>query len=77
MRCFVARGIHQDVDTIVGIATEQYVKRGDHSYDLYSICKKEWTEEDSKLMKEIQSSLGYFLHPKSKIVSFDEYPKDG
>ncbi|MBA7542700.1 hypothetical protein ES705_35024 [subsurface metagenome] len=76
MRCFVAKGLYQDVDTIVGIATEQYVKGGGYSYDLYSIYKKEWTEEDTRLMGELQSNFGYFLNPTSEKVDFNEYPKD-
>jgi len=72
-RCFVARGLHPQATTVVGIATEQYSKEG-HSLDLALHHQPEWREEHQEMVKKMQESLGYFVNSRQTKQSVDEYP---
>lgn len=73
-RCFVARGIHRDRKTVIGIATEQYEHGKGFSFDLIYMYHEQWTEEDQKQMEYAQRKFGYFLNPQLKKSHEDEYP---
>ena len=73
-RCFVARGLHRESTTVVGLATEQYVSGKGFSFDLAYVHYPEWTEANQELMGKMQSELGYFRQPRVTSFSEDEYP---
>lgn len=73
-RCFVARGLHPDATTIVGVATERYEKCKGFSLDLVHLYKPSWTAEDQAHMEGMQRELGYFVSPRSTVEPEDEYP---
>jgi hypothetical protein len=73
-RCFVARGLHQDATTVVGIATERYEKGKGFSLDLVHLYKPSWTAGDQAHMNAMQRELGYFVSPLTAVEHEDEYP---
>lgn len=74
LRCLVARGLNPASQTVVGIATERYLKGGGFSLDGYSLTKPTWTEQDQAALEGIQRDLGYFRAPRTTRASVDEYP---
>jgi hypothetical protein len=74
-RCFVARGLHRDSATVVGLATEQYVPEQGFSFDLAYLHYPEWTAVHQELIEKMQSELGYFRQPRETRFSEDEYPR--
>lgn len=77
LRCFVARGLNQDSNTVVGIATEIYKPNAGFSLDLVFLHKADWTKEDQEKLEQIRSRLGYFVKPRVTEVHEDEYPSNG
>jgi hypothetical protein len=75
LRCLVARGRIGKQPTVIGIGTERLGQEG-HSLDLVYLHIPEWTAEQDAQASEIQRQYGYFLSPKVKRGSEDEYPKD-
>lgn len=75
-RCFVAKGLNQDFDTVIGIATEQYKPGIGHSFDLYYLHKPDWTEKDQTHMEGIQKDCGFFVNSVKTEAHEDEYPKN-
>jgi hypothetical protein len=73
-RCFVARGLNPESKRVIGIATECYEKGKGFSLDLCDTFRPKWSEQDQKLMEEMQNELGYFRRPKISKVGEDEYP---
>jgi hypothetical protein len=75
MRCYVARGLHQDRQTVIGLATERYdPKNGGFSFDVAYLHMPVWGEEEQRQLKNIQEKLGYFVEPVKKSIHHDEYP---
>ena len=74
-RCFVARGLNPEINTVVGIATEQYERGRGFSLDICHLYRPEWSIDDEARMKTIQDELGYFVNPTIIRVSEDEYPQ--
>lgn len=78
-RCWVARGMHADSTTIVGIATERYQGSPGFSFDAVQLVKAHWTEEDEHQKMYLQEALGYFRSPqwsKSRVEEFPDARKD-
>jgi hypothetical protein len=75
LRCFAAKNMFKEDKEIVGIATDQYIRGGGYSFDLYYMYLPEWNEEDIKFYDQMQEDLGYFTNPDIKKKHFDEYPK--
>jgi len=75
-RCIVARGLNQDIDTVIGIATEQHKPRAGRSFDLYYFYKPDWTKKDQARMKSIQQTSGFFLNSVKTEAHEDEYPQE-
>jgi hypothetical protein len=73
-RCFVARGINQESDTVVGIATEQYEKGKGFSFDLYYLHIPVWEKKHQDSFEAMQKDLKYFGKPERTEISEDEYP---
>jgi len=73
-RCFVARGIHRERHTVIGLATERYERGKGFSFDIMYQYKPVWTEEDQRQMEFAQKEFGYFVTPQMKSVHEDEYP---
>lgn len=73
-RCYVARGIHRDRKTVIGLATEQYEKGKGFSFDILYMHLEQWTEEDQKKMEHGQKEFGYFSNPSYQKGHEDEYP---
>lgn len=73
-RCFVARGIHQDRSTVIGLATERYEQGKGFSFDIMYQYKPIWTEYDQRQMEFAQKEFGYFVTPQMKSVHEDEFP---
>ena len=76
-RCFVARGLHLDCKTVVGIATECYEPGKGFSLDLVYLYKETWTHEDQVRVKSVQEEFGYFVNPRRTAAHEDEYPTGG
>jgi len=66
LRCFVARGIVQDVEKVVGIALDKIPgsKMG-FSYDFIFLDLKSWSPENEIKKRMIQEEFGYFLNVKT------------
>jgi hypothetical protein len=75
-RCFVARGLNQQMKTVIGIATEQYKPGIGHSFDLYYLYKPDWTEKDQTAMESIQKESGFFTNMARTEAHEDEYPQE-
>ncbi len=74
LRCLVARGLHQDATTVVGIATEQKNESGGYSLDAALLQIAIWTKDLQEEMERIQHELGYFCQPLKTVHSVMEYP---
>jgi len=75
-RCFVARGMNKESDTIVGIATEQYEKGKGFSLDLYCLHLPVWKKKHQDSFEAMQKDLKYFRRPAKTKISEDEYPNN-
>jgi hypothetical protein len=73
-RMFIARGMHSDSTTVVGLATEEYDPGDGFSLDSALYHKPDWTDEDQARMKEIQRGTGAFQNPRWTQERVDEYP---
>ena len=73
-RCYVARGLHQDRNTVIGLATEQYEQGKGFSFDITFLYKPTWTDEDQRQMEFCQKEFGYFASPLEQPIHEDEYP---
>lgn len=73
LRCFVARSLHKECTTVIGIATEPYVPNTGYSFDFYSIEIQEWDDELDKEAKAIQEEYGYFKNLVYQHRQVDEY----
>jgi hypothetical protein len=74
MRCHVARGLHKENKTVVGIAVEDFEPGKGMMSTLAFYEKKSWSDDDEKHMSEIQKNLGYFSSPEVTESHHDEYP---
>lgn len=74
LRCFVARGLMERGDTVVGIATERYAKGEGFSLDAVRLTKPTWTSRDQEALEGIQRELGYFASPRLTRATGDEFP---
>lgn len=74
-RCCIVRGMYPDNKTVVGIATEKYVKGKGFSFDLIYFHKDEWTDEDQKKVDKLKKDTGFFTNVRGTAFSEDEYPK--
>jgi len=74
LRCFVARGLHQDATAVVGIATEQKNESGGYSLDASLLQIPTCTKKHQEEMERIQRDLGYFKNPVKTLLSAEEYP---
>lgn len=73
-RCFIARGVHADAVTVIGIATEQYEKGKGYSLDAVRIHIPAWTADHQAAMESAQREFGYFVKPERTHTSEDEFP---
>lgn len=73
-RCIVARGLHPECPTVIGIATEQYEEGKGYSLDAYYFCKVAWTAEDQQRSEYFQKEFKFFLAPRVSQAHEDEYP---
>ncbi len=73
-RCFVARGLSPDCTTVVGIATEQYVRGQGFSLDICYLHSPNWTPENQAEASRLQEEFGWFVKPEVTHVTEDEYP---
>jgi hypothetical protein len=73
-RMFIARGMHTDTTTVVGLATEEYEHGGGSSLDSALYYKTEWTDADQAMMEKMQHDTGAFQNPRLTQARFDEYP---
>ena len=75
VRCFIARGLHLDCQTIVGIATEQSMPGVGHSFDLCYLFLPKWEKKHQYRMEQLQKESGFFTHPEKTEAHEDEYPQ--
>ncbi len=73
-RCLVARGLHQERSTVIGLATERYEEGKGYSFDLIHMHIPQWTVELQEQMDYAQKEFGYFANPRLTKVHEDEYP---
>jgi len=71
--CFVARGLHKNIQKVIGIATEMKLEPT-CSYDYCLIDIPKWDDKNQKDMEEIQKKTGIFTNITKKVVHEDEYP---
>lgn len=74
-RCFVARGLHKEYKTVIGIATEPYKPNSGYSLDTFYLHQEDWLETDQKELESLQERYEYFKNPTYKQVHEDEYPQ--
>ncbi len=74
-RCLVARGLHKERSTVVGLATERYEEGKGFSFDLVHMHMPQWTDDMQKQMDYLQKEFGYFAKPRLTKVHEDEYPQ--
>ncbi len=74
-RCLVARGLHKECSTVVGLATERYEEGKGFSFDLVHMHMPQWTDDMQEQMDYLQKEFGYFAKPKLTKVHEDEYPQ--
>lgn len=72
--CLIARGIHQDNQKVIGIATEMKI-REICSYDFCLLEIPQWTDEAQKEMERLQKETGILTSYKKRLVHEDEYPQ--
>ena len=72
-RCFIARGLHQDSSTVIGIATEVYDPSG-YSYDACYVHILKWTSEDQENMEYARENFGWFKKTTQLELTIDEFP---
>jgi len=77
LRCFVARGLHPENETVVGIATETPRGEPGFSFDLVHRRTPEWTAKDASDAQGIQDDLGFFANMRIRREPQDEYPQQG
>lgn len=70
--CHVARSKNKE-KKIIGIATEVKI-RPTCSYDFALFRVHEWTEDDQKVLEELQAKTDILKRPKKLVVHEDEYP---
>jgi hypothetical protein len=73
-RMHIARGMHRDATTVIGLATEEYEPRGGSSIDSALYYKPEWTDADQAMMEALQRDTGAFQNPRMTRMQADEYP---
>lgn len=74
-RCFVARGLNRDCHTVIGLATEQYVRGKGFSFDVIYLHMPEWTAANQTEMEYSQKEFGYFKNPILHLIHGNEYPQ--
>ena len=74
LRCFVARGLNPQAETVVGLATERRGTATQFSWNALQLTIPQWTPEHQARMVAMQSELGYFTNPVYLKTSHDEYP---
>lgn len=72
--CFVARGKFRQNQKVLGIATEKKIQPTS-SYDFAFMNWTEWTDEDQRIMEQIQNKTGILENPIIGSTQEDEYPK--
>jgi hypothetical protein len=73
-RCLVARGLHQERSTVIGLATERYEEGKGFSFDLLHMNIPQWTDGLQEKMDYAQREFGFFTSPSFTKVHEDEYP---
>jgi hypothetical protein len=74
-RCFVARGMVEGAETVIGIATERYEGKPGFSFDAMRFVKPDWTAIDSAELRRLQEELGIFRDVERQASNEDEFPK--
>jgi hypothetical protein len=74
-RCFVARGLHPEHKTVIGIATEPYNPGGGYSLDAFYFYQENWSDEDQQELDKIKREFGHFKNMSYSYRHEDEYPQ--
>lgn len=75
-RCLVARGLHRDSTTVIGVATQRLDGKEWVSLDGCCVASPTWTQEMQEEFDEIQRQCRYFVDAKWTKGTEDEYPRD-
>lgn len=73
-RCYVARGLHPDATTVIGIATEVYDPSG-FSLDAVYLYMPTWTAEDDDKARYARETFDWFHTPEMNVQHVDEFPQ--
>lgn len=73
-RCFIARGLHRESTTVIGMATERHTPGKGFSLDLNYLYMPEWSSDQQQAMEGMQRDLGLFVAPVRTDGGEDEYP---
>ena len=76
-RCRVARSIHRDHDTVIGIATEVYEEGKGYSFDLHYLNIPHCSDELIGQVQDLQREFGYFVDSQKTRIEGHEYPQGG
>ncbi len=74
LRCFCIRGSYPEYKTLIGVATEKYIKGKGFSLDTGYYHFPTLTSEDMENIKEMRKELGFFDNPRERMIHEDEYP---
>ena len=74
LRCFVARGLHRDSETVIGIGTEQYDAKKGFTLDGVYLQHEQWTDKDDELMRQYQQEFHLFSDVTRTQQDEKEYP---
>lgn len=72
-RCLVARGLHPDHATVIGIGTEVYDPTG-YSLDAVYLHMPTWTDEDEQNARCAREECDWFNTPEVNRLQMDEFP---
>lgn len=73
-RCFIARGMFPEYQTIIGVALQEWVAEKGSSSSLVYLHKEVWSDEDETTMRAMRESTKFFATPLAKRVTENEYP---
>lgn len=74
LRCIVARDMHPDSETVVGIGLNPF-SAPEPVEDILFFHSPEWTEEDHQQALEIQKETGFYVDAMQSIKRINEYPE--
>ena len=70
----MARGLRQEIQTVVGLATEVYEEGRGYSFDACYLHIPTWAPNNQKEFERIQSLASFFSTSEPQRVPYQEHP---